>query len=995
MSILVQPVKNPMTKVSKILSLVALIAAFDTVSTRAVAQEAGEIAVRREEKAIVLRKTLEAAATAAKQGDLTSAAKAYEDAWNLTEELGSSVEKERNITIEGFTSTRLALAYNAAKAGEYKEADLQVKRILKVDPNHIKAKNFKRENDQRLANLVGRVPSDEALSYIGQDKTNKLAAAIAVQDGKLAFEMGHFDRAETKLQEAIKLDPDNGPAYQYLNIIRESKYTRAHREKLLTDKDKLLEVEQYWEQPKSKLPIANPFGRTNRVHTGSGRQAIYHKLDTIRINEIKFDGLPLGEVVKYLDEQTRLRDPEKKGIAFVVNSQVDQPLSTPGMGGVDPLTGAPQQAQQAAEPVDLNNVPVRINPALRDLRLADVLEIISQVSEKPLKYSVEEWGIMFRQRLPEATQLHSRWWRVNPNTFMEGLESVTGMTPAVAQGGQGGGQGGGGGGGGGGQGGQGGVFTIPRVEVSGGGGGMGGGMGGGGGGGGMGGGMGGAGITGVTRTNLTANIQVVVRMFFMSCGLNFPMTMMPGGMGGGMGGMGGGMGGMGGGMGGMGGGMGGMGGGMGGMGGGMGGMGGGMGGAYPPGVAPWEQDQKALFFNDRTGILFVRATLSDLDVIEKAIQILNVTPPQVEIEARFAEINQTDSKALGFDWLLGNALLGGGRLGLSGGSAPSYTGQPSRANPGSTSVDGSQVLPGGVFPGTSVAGLAAPGANDQLVTSGLRNTTADSGKIPEVFSLTGILTDPQFKVVIRALEQRDGVDLLSAPKVTTLSGRQAHVEVSDVRTIATGLNNQGGGGGGGGQGGGGGGGGLGGGGVGNNVNQAAINLIIPGTVSQPFGPVLDVVPYVSSDDETIQMTILPTITEFVGYDDPGPFVPQILGLTSGSSPISRTSVLPLPRLRVRMVTTSAIVWDGQTVALGGLIAEDNVKSRDKVPVLGDVPVLGRLFRSENSRTVKKNLMIFVTATIVDAAGKRVHDPENLPMDPATNPPRTTANPTAF
>jgi len=416
---------------------------------------------------------------------------------------------------------------------------------------------------------------------------------------------------------------------------------------------------------------------------------------------------------------------------------------------------------------------------------------------------------------------------------------------------------------------------------------------------------------------------------------------------------------------------------------GMGGMGGGMGSVYPPGVAPWEQDQKALFFNDRTGILFVRATLSDLDIIEKAIQILNVAPPQVEIEARFAEINQTDSKALGFDWLLGNTLMGGGRLGLSGGSSPSYTGQPSAANPGSISpVDGSQILPGGVFPGTSAAGLAAPGANDQLVTSGLRNTTADSGKIPEVFSLTGILTDPQFKVVIRALEQRDGVDLLSAPKVTTLSGRQAHVEVSDVRTIATGLNNQGGGGGG--QGGGGGiGGGTGG--VGNNVNQAAINLIIPGTVSQPFGPVLDVIPYVSSDDETIQMTILPTITEFVGYDDPGPFVPQILGLTSGSSPISRTSVLPLPRLRVRMVTTSAIVWDGQTVALGGLISEDNVKSRDKVPVLGDVPVLGRLFRSENSRSVKKNLMIFVTATIIDAGGKRIHDPENLPFDPNSTP----------
>jgi Flp pilus assembly protein TadD len=51
-----------------------------------------------------------------------------------------------------------------------------------------------------------------------------------VQDGKLAFEMGHFDRAETKLQEAIKLDPDNGPAYQYLNIIRESSHPGPPRE---------------------------------------------------------------------------------------------------------------------------------------------------------------------------------------------------------------------------------------------------------------------------------------------------------------------------------------------------------------------------------------------------------------------------------------------------------------------------------------------------------------------------------------------------------------------------------------------------------------------------------------------------------------------------------------------------------------------------------------------------------------------------------------------
>ena len=54
-------------------------------------------------------------------------------------------------------------------------------------------------------------------------------------------------------------------------------------------------------------------------------------------------------------------------------------------------------------------------------------------------------------------------------------------------------------------------------------------------------------------------------------------------------------------------------------------------------------------------------------------------------------------------------------------------------------------------------------------------------------TLTGILTDPQFRVVIRALEQRTGVDLITAPKVTTMSSRQAQIKAVDVRYIVTDL----------------------------------------------------------------------------------------------------------------------------------------------------------------------------------------------------------------
>jgi general secretion pathway protein D len=142
-----------------------------------------------------------------------------------------------------------------------------------------------------------------------------------------------------------------------------------------------------------------------------------------------------------------------------------------------------------------------------------------------------------------------------------------------------------------------------------------------------------------------------------------------------------------------------------------------------------------------------------------------------------------------------------------------------------------------------------------------------------------------------------------------------------------------------------------------------------------LGPTLDVIPYISADGYTVQMTIIPTITEFVGYDDPGPFVPQAV---TGAG-ISVISVLPLPRFRVRQVTTSAIVWDGQTMVLGGLISEDVQRFKDKVPMLGDLPIVGKLFRSEQSDRKKKNLLIFVTPTILDPAGNRLHTDDEMPF----------------
>jgi general secretion pathway protein D len=223
---------------------------------------------------------------------------------------------------------------------------------------------------------------------------------------------------------------------------------------------------------------------------------------------------------------------------------------------------------------------------------------------------------------------------------------------------------------------------------------------------------------------------------------------------------------------------------------------------------------------------------------------------------------------------------------------------------------------------------------------------------------------------------------MSAPSVTTLSGRQAHIESTVQRQIlanvSTSTSN-----------------------TGNSgttsttgsgtVNQAqALPILTPQPVALPTGPTLDVIPYVSADGYTIQMTMIPSILDFLGYGNPDIADAAAYETSIKAVVGTATSTLPLPRIQIRQITTSAMVWDGQTVVLGGLISDNVMRKRDKVPFLGDIPGIGRLFRSESSTTSKKNLVVFVTARIIDPAGNKVHTDDNMPYDPGVMPVQKSA-----
>ncbi len=104
---------------------------------------------------------------------------------------------------------------------------------------------------------------------------------------------------------------------------------------------------------------------------------------------------------------------------------------------------------------------------------------------------------------------------------------------------------------------------------------------------------------------------------------------------------------------------------------------------------------------------------------------------------------------------------------------------------------------------------------------------------------------------------------------------------------------------------------------------------------------------------------VPIVTRLQELDPP----PQDPGTTVTDGTINQ------PVFNLRSVVTDLQVLDGQTAVLGGLIREDTQVVDDKVPVLGDIPLVGRLFQSKVSERTKKSLLIFVTARLIRSNGK--------------------------
>lgn len=357
----------------------------------------------------------------------------------------------------------------------------------------------------------------------------------------------------------------------------------------------------------------------------------------------------------------------------------------------------------------------------------------------------------------------------------------------------------------------------------------------------------------------------------------------------------------------------------------------------------------SITYNQSISQLIVANTAENLETFERILARLNVIPNQVEIEARFVEVNQDNLEELGLQWILTDNWEIAQRQGAAG--------------PASTESIIAKANPNGFTQGNRFFGAdIATGAIQPISPI---TQTANQAALGNIASFASILTNPELTVIVNALSQKGNADLLSAPRITTRSGVNAQIQVvteiiyptefevteptitasTSSINLSTGVSTGGG-------------------------------LVTPPTVTpgsfqtREIGVILNVTPTVGPDGYTIDLTLAPEVAELVDWIQYGS------AISAGGQTF--TYNIPQPVFASRNVTTSIVVWDGQTVVMGGLIREDLVKYEDKIPILGDIPILGRLFKSKGEYSQKKNLLIFVTARLVGPDGKPIQRGDAMP-----------------
>jgi type IV pilus secretin PilQ/predicted competence protein len=346
----------------------------------------------------------------------------------------------------------------------------------------------------------------------------------------------------------------------------------------------------------------------------------------------------------------------------------------------------------------------------------------------------------------------------------------------------------------------------------------------------------------------------------------------------------------------------------------------------------------------RSNSLVITERPSRMNRIRPIIEQLDKATDQVMIETKFIEVTTGDIKNLGVNW----SSLSGYTVNAGPFSASNInsTGRTSRANRTETNID-VPFMQNGYERADDMASRNGGGANtDPTHGIGPAFSVDANGRsyanlgpasdITQLFSgdlqhiTSAVFNADALKVVLSALQTLESTKVVSNPTVVTLNNTEATINVGESRPLPN-----------------------------YAFNETRGTFEVNGFNYKDIGVNLKVTPQVNGRG-FIKLTVEPEVSQ--------------------STRDAQFNGAAIPIIDVRKAKTQVSLKDGYTMGIGGLIKNSNKNGNSKVPVLGSIPVLGRLFKSESKNKDSTNLLIFITARLVSAEGaslEQVFDPRTI------------------
>ena len=384
-------------------------------------------------------------------------------------------------------------------------------------------------------------------------------------------------------------------------------------------------------------------------------------------------------------------------------------------------------------------------------------------------------------------------------------------------------------------------------------------------------------------------------------------------------------------------------------------------------------------YNRSTSILKVLNNAEMLDLIGQLISASEEETLLIQVGVRLIEINQNDLDSITMNSKFGTAALG---VALPAALTTNGVGVTPITPAGGVGVNGqlNQIQGTGLLANNNLTAFLAPGT--------LAATNSNASYDLNTMTLGGFLNTMQFSSLITAISQKNSANVLANPSIVLKRGQQGKLSSvqefkyvkeysapqSSIASIVL----------------------LGTGGGGNNASVPGPETVIGSYPSQisdvvPIGVELGVKPDVIGSDRVL-LELQPTFQDFEGNINYGANIYSVFASRSAGingAPNATNPVLIItndifqPVFVKREVKLAPIeVSDGYTLLLGGLLREDIQNVDEKIPLLGDLPVFGRMFQGKTEQAIKKNTLIFVTPRILDVSGQ--------PLNPTAGSPTTAS-----